>query len=163
MAKWYASTQTITPVAVADTTNFTNSGYLALQGGSTTQVIKISEVYMGGQATASAPTPMILARDSTVGATLSGALLTQADPASAALAAPPVQFSTSSTKPQRSATLQPLQLAFNAWGGIVRWTAVPGFELGMLGNTASNGEMSLSCMTGGTPGALAAHIGFEPM
>lgn len=163
MAKWYASCQAITPVAVADATNFTSGGFLALQGGSTTQVSKISEVYMGGQATASAPTPMILARDSTVGATLSGGFLAQADPATAALAAPMVQFTTATTKPQRSATLQLLQLSYNAFGGIVRWVAAPGFEIGMLGNAASNGEISLSCMTGGTPGSMTAHIAFEPM
>jgi|SRR6266850_418863 len=163
MAKWYASTQAITPVAVADAADFTSAGYLALQGGSTTQVAKISEVYLGGQATATAPTPMIFARDSTVGATLSLGFLAQADPATAALAAPMVQFTTSTTKPRRSSTLQFLQLGFNAFGGIVRWTAVPGFEIGMLGNAASNGEVSLSCMTGGTPGLLTAHIAFEPM
>lgn len=162
MARWYADTQQITPVAVADTTNFTSGGFFALQGGSGTQVSKLVEVYMGGQATASAPTPMILARDSTVGATLSGGTLAAADPATAALAAPMAQFTTASTKPQRSASLQLLQLGFNAFGGIVRWVAAPGYEIGMLGNTASFGEVSLSCMTGGTPGALTAHIGFEP-
>lgn len=163
MARWYASNQVITPVAVADATNFTSAGFMALQGGSATQVNKITEVYMGGQATSSAPTPMILARDSTVGATLSGSLLAAADPATAALAAPPVAFSIATTKPQRSAALQLLQLGFNAFGGIVRWVAAPGYEIGMLGNTASLGEISLSCMTGGTPGALTPHIGFEPM
>lgn len=163
MAKWYANSQAFTPVAVADATNFTDSGHLSLQGGSSTQVNKITEVMMGGQATASAPTPMILARDSTVGATLSGALTVAADPATAALAAPPVAFKIATTKPQRSSTLQLLQLGFNAFGGIVRWVAAPGFEIGMLGNAASFGEISLSCMTGGTPGLLNAHIGFEPM
>lgn len=163
MAKWYASRQAMTPVAVADTAAFTDNGFLALQGGSATQVNKITEVYMGGQAAASAPTPMILARDSTVGATLSGGLLAAADPATAALAAPPVAFSVATTKPQRSATLQLLQLGFNAFGGLVRWVAAPGFEIGMLGNAASLGEVSLSSMTGGTPGALTPHIAFEPM
>jgi hypothetical protein len=163
MAKWYASTQAITPVAVADATNFTSGGYLALQGGSTTQVSKITEIFIGGQAAASAPTPLIFARDSTVGATLSGGLLAAADPATAVLAAPMVQFVTSTTKPQRSATLQLLQLGINAFGGIIRWVAAPGYEIGMLGNTASLGEVSISCMTGGTPGSVMMHIGFEPM
>lgn len=162
MARWAASRQAMTPVAVADATNYTDNGYLALLGGSTTQVNKVTEVYMGGQATSSAPTPMILSRDSTIGATLSGGLLAALDPASAALAAPPVAFSVATTKPQRSATLQLLQLGFNAFGGIVRWVAAPGYEIGMLGNTASLGEVSLSCMTGGTPGALTPHILLEP-
>jgi hypothetical protein len=33
----------------------------------------------------------------------------------------------------------------------------------MLGNTASFGEVSLSAFTGGTAGAMAAHIIIEPV
>ena len=75
MAKWSANCQAITPIAVADATNFTSGGFLALQGGSSTQVIRVSDILIMGQAAASAPTPMVLARDSTVGATLSGGYL----------------------------------------------------------------------------------------
>jgi hypothetical protein len=164
MAKWSANTQAITPIAVADATNFTSAGYLALQGGSATQVLRVSDIFLGGQAAASAPTPMVLARDSTVGATLSGGYLAAHDPATAALAAPPVQFTTSTTKPQRSATLQLGQLAFNAFGGLVRVNQPPGWEWLMLGNTASFGELSLSCAnTTGTPGLMTMSMGFEPM
>jgi hypothetical protein len=156
----------ITPVAVADTANMTSGGFMAIQGGSSTQRNDIHEIYMGGQATSSAPSFMQLARDSTVGATLSianpgssdGAL----DPATAALAAPPVSFDTATTKPQRAATLARLNLSFNAFGGIVRWVAPPGQEFRLLGNAASLGEASLSAFTGGTPGPLGAHILFEP-
>ena len=85
------------------------------------------------------------------------------DPATAALAAPPVVFNTATTKPQRSATLSLLNLSFNAFGGIVRWVAAPGQELGMLGNTAALlGELSLSAFTGGTPGLMGSHFIFEP-
>lgn len=161
MAKYYANAQAFTPVAVADATNYTSAGFFALQGGVSTQVNRITEIYLGGQAAASAPTPMILSRDSTVGATLSVGLVVPADPSSVLIANPPVAFTTASTKPQRSATLQLLQLGFNAFGGVVRWVAAPGFEIGMLGAAASFGELSLSCMTGGTPGVLTPHIGFE--
>lgn len=149
-------------MAVADTVNFTDAGHMTLQGGSTTQVNKIIEVFMGGQATSSTPCIMLLARDSTVGATLSVGRLAALDPATAALAAPPVIFNTATTKPQRSATLSLLNLSFNAFGGIVRWVAAPGEEIGMLGNTASFGEVSLSAFTGGTPGLLGSAIIFEP-
>lgn len=162
MARWSASANYWTPTAVANTTNFTDAGYLALQGGSSTQRSNILEVYMGGLATSSAPCNMIVARDSTVGATLSGGFLAALDPASAALAAPPVQFTTSSTKPGRSNTAYLLQPAFNAFGGVVRWVAAPGEEIGMLGNTASNGEISLSHGASGTPGLMSAHFIFEP-
>ena len=67
MAKWSFKASTWTPVAVADATNFTNAGYMALQGGSTTQRTKISEIYSGGQAAASAPCIMVASRDSIVG------------------------------------------------------------------------------------------------
>lgn len=158
---------TFTPVAVADTAAFTDAGYMGLMGGSTTQRIKVSEIYMGGQATASAPCLMVFARDSTVQATptalSTGNSDAPLDPSTAALAAPPVSFVASTTKPQRSATLGLLNLSFNAFGGIVRWVAAMGAEIGLLGNTASLGEVSLSHYTGGTPGLMGAHIIYEPL
>ena len=66
MSKWIFKVSTFTPVAVADTAAFTDAGYMGLMGGTTTQRVDVSEVYMGGQATSSAPSIMILARDSTV-------------------------------------------------------------------------------------------------
>lgn len=164
MAKWSANKPTWTPTAVADTTNMTAGGFMALQGGSSTQVISILEVYMGGQAGASSPSIMVLARDSTVfsGATSNAVRNAAINPATAALAAPPLaQDVGSSTLPQRSATLSLLNLSLNAFGGIVRWTAAPGEEIGMLGNTASLGEVSLSAYTGGTPGLMGSHLIYE--
>ncbi len=167
MAKRSFKVSSFTPVAVADTTNFTDGGYMGLMGGSATQRIHVSEIYMGGQATASAPSIMIVARDSTVQATPTalGAGNSDAaiDPATAALAAPPIAFVASTTKPQRSAALGLLNLSYNAFGGIVRWVAPPGGELVLLGNTASLGELSLSAFTGGTPGLTGAHIIYEPL
>jgi hypothetical protein len=167
MAKRSFSFQTWTPTAVADATNFTDSTYMAIQGGSSTQRINILEVYMGGQASSSTPCIMTLARDSTVGATLtalSGAANdAPLDASTAALAAPPQPFVASTTKPQRSSTLKLLDLSFNAFGGIIRWVAAPGEEVSLLGNTASLGEISLSAYTGGTPGALGSHIVYEPL
>lgn len=167
MSKFSFKVSTFTPVSVADTTNFTDGGYMGLMGGSTTQRINVSEIYMGGQATASAPCIMIVARDSTVQATptalSAGNSNAALDPASAALAAPPVAFVASTTKPQRSATLGLLNLSYNAFGGIVRWVAREGSELVILGNTASFGELSLSAFTGGTPGLTGAYVIYEPV
>ena len=117
---------------------------------------------MGGQAGASSPTIMLLARHSTVGVTLSVGRFAALDPATAALGAPPVAFNTATTKPQRSATLSLLNLSFNAFGGIVRWVYSPGEEVGMLGNTASFGELGISAFTGGTPGLMGSHLIVEP-
>lgn len=166
MAKWSASQNNWTPTAVADTTNFTNSGYFAVIGGSTTQRLVFTEIYMGGLAATSAPAQMLFARDSTVGATsLSGGTLASLDPATAALAAPPVQFSTSTTKPQRSSTLYMLNLGFNAFGGVVRWKVSDVSEgISLLGNTAASfGELSLSHGSAGTPGLMTCSLIFEPL
>jgi hypothetical protein len=167
MAKWSFNVATWTPTAVADTTNFTDSSYMALQGGSSTQLINVLEVYIGGQAGASTPTFMVLARDSTVGGTptalTTGQKNAALNPATAALAAAQVPFVAASTKPQRSATLGLLNLSLNAFGGIVRWVYSPGEEIGILGNTASLGEVSLSAYTGGTPGLMGTHLIYEPL
>jgi hypothetical protein len=165
MAKWSFASEGYTPVAVLDAAAYTDSGYMGLMGGSTTQRIDVYEVYIGGLAGSSTPTPMVLGRDSTVQATPTALTTAQSnaalDPATAALAAPQVAFVASTTKPQRSATLAKLTLGLNAFGGIVRWVAAPGSEVKILGNTASLGEVSLSCYTGGTPGLVASHILYE--
>lgn len=65
MARYSVSYVTKTMIAVADTTNYTDNGYAnMLLGGSATQLIKINEVYIGGEDTASTPTTMSYARDS---------------------------------------------------------------------------------------------------
>lgn len=167
MAKRSFKIATWTPAVVADTIAFSANGYQALMGGSTTQKINIIEIYMGGQAGASSPCIMIFSRDSTVNITPTALTTGQSDaafdPATAALAAPPVAFTTAGTQPQRSATLGLLNLSYNAFGGLVRWVAAPGEEIGVLGNTASLGEVSLSAYTGGSPGLTGSHIIYEPM
>lgn len=167
MSKWVFTSEGFTPVGVLDAANFTDNGYMGLMGGSTTQRIDISDIYIGGLAGASTPTPMVLSRDSTVQATPTALTTAQSnaalDPATAALAAPQVAFTASTTKPQRSATLAKIALALNAFGGIVRMNLEPFGQLKILGNTASLGEASLSAYTGGTPGLVMASITYEPM
>lgn len=166
MAKYSANIPTFTTSAIADTTNITTQTFVAVQGGSGTQVNKVKEVYVGGQATASAPQYLLLARDSTVfaGATSNGVRLAALNgsttaPGTLALA----QNVGSTTLPQRSATLSLLNLTFNAFGGIVRWVAAPDDEISVVGNTASLGEVSLSGFTGTTAGLVGAHIIFETL
>jgi len=164
MARWAAAIPSWTPVAVADATNMTDGGHQTIQGGSTTQRGEAREVYLGGQAGASSPTFMVFGRNSTVGATLTAARLAALDPSSAALAAPPVNYAASTTKPQRSSTLgMLLNLSFNAFGGVVRWVNGPDEIISYLGNTASLGELSLNAFTGGTPGLLGSNIIFETL
>ena len=164
MARWGAAIPSWTPVAVADTTNMTDNGHQTLQGGSATQRGEAREIYLGGQAGASSPTFMVFGRNSTVGATLTAARLAALDPSTAALAAPPVSYAASTTKPQRSSTLgMLLNLSFNAFGGVVRWVNGPDEIISYLGNTASLGELSLNAFTGGTPGLLGSNIVFETL
>ena len=164
MARWSFKVAKFTPVAVADTTNFTDNGYMGLKGGHSLHVIRIHEIYIGELAAYSSPTIMLFSRDSTVHVTptalAAGQSNASTDPGEPAPNAPAVAFTASTTKPQRSATLGLLNLSFNAFGGKVKWQSDEAIE--MLGNVASFGEVSLSAYTGGTPGAIGAHIIYEP-
>ena len=164
MAMYSASIPTFTTSAIADTTNITTQTFVAIQGGGASQRNKIHEVYVGGQATASAPQYLLLAADSTVfaGTTSNGVRLAPLDatttaPGTLALA----QNVGSTTLPRRAATLSKLNLTFNAFGGIVRWVAAPGSEIVTIGASANTGEISLSGYTGTTAGLVGAHILFE--
>ena len=165
MAKRSLQQTTITPTATAATTNLVDNTYpFVLQGGSATQKINILEVYQGGQAGASSPSIMLLARDVVVAATATGGTHTDTplDSTTAALAAPPLLGSGFTTKPQRSPTLILLNLSFNAFGGIVRWVAAPGEEICSVGVAINLGEVSLCAFTGGTTGLMGSHMIYEP-
>src|ERR1051325_5042309 len=119
MATWKFTVANFTPEAVAGGTNYTNSKYLGLMGGSTTQMIRIKEIMIDGlEPSTSSPCIMLLGRDSTVQATptalTTGEYNAAEHPATAALAAAQVAFTASTTKPQRSTTLVLGQYSFNA-------------------------------------------------
>lgn len=169
MAKRIVSHSSITPTATADTADLVDSTYpFALQGASATQTTNILEVQVGGQAGASSPTFMLLARDSQIatGSLTADAQMNDAPlhPATAALAAPVVVFNKAATlKPRRDVAKHLLNLGLNVFGGIVRWVAAPGEEITMVGNTASFGETSFSAFTGGTAGLLGTHMIYETL
>lgn len=161
MARYSLSYVSKAMIAVADTAAFTDNGYATfLQGGSGTMQLKVNEIYIGGESTASAPTTMVFARDSTVAATgISGNFNALQDASSVAPGTIAVFGSVSTTKPQRSSTLHLLGLSLNAFGGIARWQAREGEELTTIGNTASLGEVSLSSITG--TGVVSGHVLYE--
>lgn len=168
MAKWSFVVKTFTPTAVADTTNFTDAAHASIQGGSSTQLVNILEVFLGGQATASAPALVQLARHSTVGVTLTALAgpnsVEQYHPSTAVLAAPVLPFVASTTKPQADANAKLHDLSFNAFGGLIRKTWNPGEGPIILGNTASFGELGINGFTGSSASALmGGHIEFEPL
>lgn len=155
--------QSKTMVATADAAAMTDSGYATfLQGGSSTMQLKVNEISVAGEDTASTPTTMVFARDSTVAATaISGNFLAAMDASAVAPGTIPVFGAVSTTKPQRSATLHLLQTSLNTYGGIYRWQARYGEEITIIGNTASLGEVSLSSVTG--TGKVSGHVIFEEM
>src|SRR5882672_8781492 len=162
MARRIVSVTTLTPTATADTTNLVDATYpFILQGGSATQLNKIWEVSLAGQAaSSSSPTFMLLSRDTQVatGSNTNGTGETDTaiDPATAALGSPALTGNSNATnKPQRSATAHLANCSLNAFGGVYFWRANRLEEcFTVLGNTQPNGESSLSAFTGGTPGAL---------
>ncbi len=169
MARRIVSITTITPTATADTTNLVDATYpFLLQGGSSTQKNLVHEIAINGQAaSSSSPTFMLLSRDSTVAATNSaGTGQTDAalDHATAALSAAALTGNTNTTKPQRSSSLHLLNCSLNAYGGSFFSRANKMDEcVTIVGNTASLGEVSLSAFTGGTPGAIGAHMIYESL
>lgn len=160
-----------TGAGTADANALTTLNFMAIQGGTASQASFVEEVYLGGQATASAPTIMLLGRDSTVGvgmvalATPNSFGLT--NPSGAVVTAPPVCFITgSTTQPQRSnsVSLAKKTFTFNSFGGIVKASYQNTQDrFGILGSTASLGELSLSAFTGTTTSSISAHIIIEVM
>lgn len=177
---------TLTLNGVGDTSNFTANQYLALQGktaGSTTAGARwrVEEIYLGGQSSASTVANPVLARDSTVGATLTAlaAPFTDLpfDPMIQQTITNTVQsFTTATTQPQRSAQGYLLVLSLNTFGGVVRWVTSPNeggiwgfgtaaftYSAGGVGTGA--GEMSLSMKNDAGIAATAVmggHIIYEP-
>jgi hypothetical protein len=169
MAKRSFQAVNFTPTATADTTAMASSTYMAIKGGSGTQRIDVLDFMISGLApSTSSPTLLQFARHSTIATTPTALAAPNSDgptdPATAALAAPPVTFVAAATGPSRSATTTDarLNLGFNAQGGLLRYNSAPGQQFVILGNTANFGEASLSAFTGGTVGAISAHILYEP-
>lgn len=162
MARYSMNWRGTTAVAVADTTNFTDAGYPGfIQGGNGTQRLSVYEISISGEeSSTSNPTTFVVARDSTVAATgISGNKLAALDGSATAPGTLPVYGNTSTTKPQRSSTLQLLNPSLNCYGGIYRWVAAPGSEIAIVGNTASLGELSISAAVG--TGKSSGHVLLE--
>lgn len=171
MARRIVSITTLTPTAYADTTSMTSATYpFIAQGASATQQSKIHEISISGQAAStSSPTFMILSRNSSIsssGGASNGTGQTDAamDTATVALASAVVTGNTNATGPARSSTLHLMNCSVNAFGGVYFWRANKWDEcLDIVGATASLGEVSLSAFTGGTPGAIGAHMIYETL
>ena len=166
----FASINWTTGTGTNDASALTTLQYMEYLGGTTTQVNFLDEVYIGGQATSSAPLIMLLGRDSTVIAT-PVALATPnsiglLNASGGVLTSVPVGGITGSTQAQRSnsVSLGKLTFTFNGFAGIVRCNyANTSDRFSILGNTASLGAASLSAFTGSTSCSISAHEIWETM
>lgn len=169
MARRISSVTTMTPASVADTIAFTSGQATAFyRGGSATQYVRFWEISISGQAaSSSSPTFMLFSRDSaiSVGALsfTSGGTDAAMEPFTAALAAAtPVGNIAATTYPQRDAANHLMNCSLNAFGGVFFWRANRAEECPALYGTAVTlGHASLSAFTGGTPGAIGAHVIYE--
>jgi len=170
MAKRIFTSAGLTFTASAAGSVATTSAYMALKGGSSTQLIDILEVLVSGKAAASAVGGFVLKRASTIETTPTTLAAPHSDgpmhPSTAALGAPAVSFVAAATQPTPSNTVSDgtLNLGLNSFGGIIRWNAAPTQQFSQLGNTASLGESVLfnSSTAGGATAAGDAHIVYEP-
>jgi len=164
MAKYSTSWTSLTMTATADTTTFANSVFCAIGSNAAASMGVVSEVYIGGEAaSASTPATIVVARDSTNGATPSGTGVRTALTNAMGLAptTAPTGFTQATTNPQRSATAHLLHLSFNAYGGIVRWVASPDQYLTVATATAPNSEISISAITAATAPITSGHFLYE--
>lgn len=162
MARYSADWSAITAAAVADTVAFT-AGQLPgfLRSGAAGVLLKLSEVYVGGEDSSTIPTQMILARTSTISVGgLSVGTTALLDAQATAPGTLPAWGSTAATTfGQRSSTLYLLSLSLNTYGGISRWQARFGEEITVIGTTATAGEVCLSSKAGA--GKSSGHILYE--
>ena len=169
MAKWAFKVASILPSAAADGASITNDTYLGIKGNSATQRYDLSEIYMGGQATSSAPFYIVLARSALVGSSTTASTLAAGNQAvldaQATTTLSSMVFTSTTTPSTRAQNGGLLALPFNGFGGIVRWVAPPGSEIKGYGQAVSTGEMTLSGYTGSAASAdakMGAHFIYEP-
>jgi hypothetical protein len=168
MAKRIFQQATFTPTATADTTNLATATFMSLGAGTASQLLKVIEIYEGGQASASSINIMQFARDSTLIGTPTALAAPNSDGGMSTFTAPlavvPVVGISGGTLPQRSAlvTVARLCLTLNTFGGIVRWVAAPGEEWTMVGTATNTSETTLSNFTGGSTCQFAGSIIYEP-
>jgi hypothetical protein len=145
--------------------------YMALIGGSTTQIVDIDEVLISGTAAASTIGAFELVPASTLetGARSNSAIATDGSMIvnASALSSPAIAFNTAATTqptPSSSSTVPRVNLTLNTFGGIIRWNAAPTQQVTMIGNALNLGEFVLynSSTGNGVTTTANAHIIYEP-
>src|SRR3972149_4090102 len=124
MAQYSHSAAGWTPIDHADgASSLANASYQALRT-TAASTLRVVEVFIGGEATASTVNRMALRRLSTN----AGTPTNQVPAALNSLSAASVSqgYVAATTGPTIASTVHPLHFAFNAFGGVVRWGAAPG-------------------------------------
>jgi hypothetical protein len=165
MPRYSATVPTWTTAATADTTNLADASHHTIQNGGTTNRCEIREIYVAGQAAASAPQILVGGRTSQVGtgSLTGGTRNVLIDATATAPATTATSFTAAATnKPQRATAGGMLvNLGHNAFGGIVRWQNGPDENVSIYGNTQPLGEFSVNAFTGTTAAAIATTIIYE--
>ena len=162
----------IASAAGAAITSPTTPQWMAIKGGSTTQIIDVLEVLISGMASASTLGGFTLARVTALESAAGGSALVAPasdgleNPSGTALSATVVPYTAATTSPTVNGvtTTAELNLSLNLFGGILRWNAAPTQQWWIVGNTAPGGESVLwnNGLGGGAAGLGNAHIMYEP-
>jgi hypothetical protein len=172
MAKYSSQFSSVTMAVTALGSSISTTGvnaFFGLLNGSSVGMLKISEVYMGGEAaTSSQVASMALTRATTLAVTATAGLATSilTDAVAVAPASTPTAFTQwlTTTAPIGSANAL-LHLSYNAYGGIVRWVSSPDQNITLYGTAAfstqgTGGEVLLTQIAG-TASAMSGHILYE--
>lgn len=147
-----------TPIAHADGASaLANSSYHGLRNAAVTDITAITEVFIGGEASASTPQRMALRRTSTVVSTPTNVApgpLSQGGGASSQQ-----QFVLATTGPTLASTTHIGTYAFNTFGGVIRLAMTPGQEPLSVGTTQPNAEFVLDSVSG--TGVVSTNLIFE--
>jgi hypothetical protein len=127
--------------------------------------VKLVEIYFGGEAGSSTVNRLVVNRPTVAGTYSTAQTAAALNPFSAAASgwSSYGQISgraTAAPKPTH-ATTDLLDLAFNAYGGVVRWVAPPGSEILALG-TGVAGELCILSSRSGT-GIVSGHVILEQL
>lgn len=159
MAQYSNAAAGWTPVAHADAASaLASNSYQAVRT-TAASTIRTTEIFVGGEATSSTVNRMAYRRASTNAATPTNVAPAPLNPLSAA--AVHQGYVAATTGPTIASTGHLLNLAFNAFGGVIRWVAAPGEEIWATASTAPNGEMVLDSVSG--TGVVSSHIVDEEM
>jgi hypothetical protein len=156
-----------TGTGVADNSLLTTAQYMSLAIAAS-QLATLMEVYVGGLSTSSAVQNLQVRRTVTAGTGGASALATPNSDGpmntfAAAVTTIPtaaVAYVTNQPTPSNATTLARLNLAMNAFGGIVRWVAAPGEEWWSIG-AGANQDYTLSNNTGSGTGTVSSHLVYE--